>query len=308
MKKCIAIILIFTTLLLTACNNNIEDTSISTSRTNPVESTSVLQTTENKPQETTTETLQTFETTTKNKTDEEQINILKDQIISQKNKSAFIELPSRILFTQPKSKDILMGNTYTSVLGSYVSYYSKADGENYIYCFDPLCDHQDCGAFGLPISSAVLCNERFYTAMMKSFSSFAFDGTDKRNISLTEEFDGCTFWNLHTYAEYLYIEALMPTGEQHILQYNTKNENCIDLTEKTGNFINIDFFYNDIIYGYNNGLPIQCDLHFENIQEIEDFRFQYDLIEGSRFIWKCMEEKIIMAKSPLNVLVFSYMI
>ena len=289
MKKIIALFLILSTLCLTACNNQIVETSISINNTEQIETTSTTKTM--KTSETKTETLQTFETTTKNKTDEEQINILKDQIISQKNKSAFIELPSRILFTQPKSKDILMGNTYTSVLGSYVFYYSKADGENYIYCFDPLCDHQHCGAFGLPISSAVLCNERFYTAMMKSFSSFAFDGTDKRNISLPEEFDGCTFWNLYAYAEYLYIEALMPTGEQHILQYNTKNENCIDLTEKTGNYINIDFFYNDIIYGYDNGLPIQCDLHIENIQKTEDFRFQYDLIEGSRFIGKCTEEK-----------------
>ena len=50
--------------------------------------------------------------------------------------------------------------------GEYTVYYSKADGEIYVNCFDPLCEHKECSASGTLISKMVYCNGRFYTINM----------------------------------------------------------------------------------------------------------------------------------------------
>ena len=50
---------------------------------------------------------------------------LKDTIVYNLN-MGFIDIPSRIVYQAGK-----------------VYYYSKADGKAYVYCFDPLCEHND---------------------------------------------------------------------------------------------------------------------------------------------------------------------
>ena len=50
---------------------------------------------------------------------------------------------SRAFFVETSSKIIFWGNVSAVGKKSYVYYYSKADGEFYPFCFDPLCQHQD---------------------------------------------------------------------------------------------------------------------------------------------------------------------
>ena len=50
---------------------------------------------------------------------------------------------SRAFFVETSSKIIFWGNVSAVGKKSYVYYYSKADGEFYPFCFDPLCQHKD---------------------------------------------------------------------------------------------------------------------------------------------------------------------
>jgi hypothetical protein len=52
---------------------------------------------------------------------------LKDTIVSNMTRD-FIDLPSRIIYEGTNG---------------IIYYYSKADGNAYVYCFDPLCEHTD---------------------------------------------------------------------------------------------------------------------------------------------------------------------
>ena len=286
MKKIIATLLMLSILCLTACNNNTVETSTSTNNTEQTESTEYYQTTENMQ---TSETTASSETTTKSEQPKEnqgyQVpNELKDKIIPYGDHQRFIELPSRILYTHRLAEDKLMGNRYSVMSNSYLCYYSKADKENYVYCFDPLCDHKDCSASAVLVSTTTYCNGRFYAINLKGGHSFAFDGTEKKKLDFSENFGGYTFWNIDSYDIYVYIRSVAPTGEPHLLQLNTETDEIVNLTEKTGKNIGIAFFYNGKIYGSCDGKQIRCDLSFENIEEYERPFLQYDLIEGNMFI------------------------
>ncbi|MBQ8496827.1 MAG: hypothetical protein IJ489_05145 [Clostridia bacterium] len=290
MKKALAIFLIIATLGLTACNNQTVETSTYTNKTEQTESTSASQKTETTTASTqTSETTATSETTTNtaqaNENQGYQVpNELKDKIIPYGERQRFIELPSRILYTHRLAEDMLMGNRYAIASNSYLCYYSKADGENYVYCFDPLCEHKDCSASAVLVSMTTYCNDRFYAINLKGCYSFAFDGTEKKKLDLSKNFGGYTFWNIVSYDIYVYINSVAPTGETHLLQLNTKTGEIVDLTEKTGKSIGIAFFYNGKIYGSCDGKSIRCDLSFENIEEYERPFLRYDLIEGNTFI------------------------
>ena len=295
MKKWIALFLILSTLCLTSCNNQTIDTSTSVSKTEQTETTTTSQTTETiATSETTTvtsqtsETITTSETTTKTEQPENPIHQvpdeLKDKIILFGQNQQFIELPSRILYTHRLAEDQRMGDRYSLMSNSYLCYYSKADGENYVYCFDPLCEHKECSASGTLISKMVYCNGRFYTINMKQCYSFSFDGTEKKKIDLYKGFGGYTLWNITSYDIYVYIQTTTQNGDKNFLQLNTETGEIIDLTEKTGKTIGIAFFYNGKIYGSCDGKQIRCDLSFENIEEYERSFLQYDLIEGNTFI------------------------
>ena len=64
---------------------------------------------------------------------------LKDTIVSNITRD-FIDLPSRVVYEQG-------GTTY---------YYSKADGKAYVYCFDPLCKHDNGYCLAAPQSEETL--------------------------------------------------------------------------------------------------------------------------------------------------------
>ena len=97
--------------------------------------------------------------------------------------SAFIQMPSRVI-----------------MVDRILSYYSKADGGYYTFCFDPLCDHksQNCIAqkFQYTNGSASLLGiypvyseytNRFYLPRVDNIFSSKFDGTDIKNeVSLGE--------------------------------------------------------------------------------------------------------------------------
>ena len=289
MKKIISILLILLILCLTACNNQTVETSTSTSKTGQTEIMSTSQTTENIQ---TSETTISSETTNQaEKTNENQgyqvPKELKNKIVSYDRLQPFIELPSRIVFTHRTQKDELIGNRYGMTIGTqFICYYSKVDGETYIYCFDPLCEHKDCSAYGKQVHNLVFCNNRFYTGMLKNIYTFAFDGTDERILKLPEECDGFSFLfsQIYAYDQYVYITATAPNGNYHMLKIDTVTEKIIDLTEKLGRFIGISFFYNGKIYGSDGGNLIRCDLSFENIETYAYPKWNDYFTEGSSFI------------------------
>ena len=189
MKRLITIILIFSTLCLTACNNQTVETSTSTNKTEQTETTSASQTTESTQTSGTTSATQeslSSETTTE-KTEIPEIPKgyeipaeLQDKIIKKDNLT-FLELPSRILFSHYLNSGEWVGDYYDIEGGQYLSYYSKADGEVYINCFDPLCEHSDCSAVTGFSDNTFFIDNRFYEIYpFGQIVSYYFDGTDKR--------------------------------------------------------------------------------------------------------------------------------
>ena len=251
MKKLFALLLAFTLLFLTACNNNpadsTTDTGTGTGMVNP----------QNPVQPSELE--------------------LKDTIVYNLNRG-FIDLPSRVLYEQS-------GRVY---------YYSKADGNAYVYCFDPLCEHNDeyCMSNpGIDLNSLYIffINNRFYYPMSRGqIVSFSFDGTD-RKIEYDHENDGSLqqIWG-HCMAvgPYIYIE--MPSyasedGIAHTWRFNVETREMEDLTEKTGNYIRPNFFYNGMLYGYGQGIErVKTDIDLTYCEEIETIPSSYHF-SGSRF-------------------------
>ena len=301
MKKIISILLILLILCLTACNKNIEDdTSVSEKQSEQTESTSISQTTETTKIQTSDTTssiqeTQTSETTTE-KTEIPEIPkgyeipaALQDKII-QKGNPTFIELPSRILFSHYLNSGKWVGDRYQIDSGRYLSYYSKADGEVYINCFDPLCEHEDCSANGGAMGpNSFFIRNRFY--MLINYEgqmlSFNFDGTDTKVEYVLE--DDSLAWksNNIAYDKYIFIQTLLSNGEKHTFRYDVETKAMEDLTGKTGNYIEPWFVYNGIIYGYNaDGLSIKTDLDLSYEEETEYLygKAFYDLVSGHRLI------------------------
>ena len=219
MKRLIATIFILSTIFLTACNNPTVETSTSSNKTEQTDSTSVLQTTESTQTSGTTSATQeslSSETTTE-KTEIPEIPkgyeipvALQDKII-QKGNPTFIELPSRILFSHYLNSGKWVGDRYQIDSGRYLSYYSKADGEVYINCFDPLCEHEDCSANGGAMGpNSFFIRNRFY--MLINYEgqmlSFNFDGTDTKVEYVLE--DDSLAWksNNIAYDKYIFIQTL----------------------------------------------------------------------------------------------------
>ena len=197
---------------------------------------------------------------------------LKDTIINNKTED-FIALPSRIIYTESAA--------------SYVYYYSKADGKAYVYCFDPLCEHNDGYCLANPgnlealisgVNTAMFINNRFYfTTLNGKIVSFSFDGTDMKI-----EYDGdyeinANPWspNPIAYDKYIYIPLRADEkGNPHALRFNTETGEMEDLTEKTGNYILPIFFYNGEIYGRDvNMLWAKSDIDVNHCEAIEEIPF-----------------------------------
>ena len=273
MKKFSALLLVIAMLFLTACHQETAETSASASDTLQTEITSSQ----------TTDTTQTIETTTQKIPDQTEHTIspevpehLKGQLVGIGTNKNFIELPSRILFTATLSTDYPVGDEYWGTSSDYLVYYSKADGEIYVNCFDPLCDHYGCSAVGFVSvgSSQFFIGERFYELNpMGEILSFSFDGTDKRPEFDADygDYEGTAPWsrNRLAYDRYIYIDFLTENEEYHTLRYDTETQTMEDLTEKTGNYILALYAYNGEIYGRDaNGLAIKTDLALSYTEEV----------------------------------------
>ena len=243
MKKLFAFLLAYMMLFLTACNQT-------------------------PPNETTTDDLQNQE---------------KPQDIVRNGFSDFIDIPSRILFEQRA------GSNATDPI--YVFYYSKADGKAYVYCFDPLCDHSGGKCLAKPqdfehianfeLKNMFFINGRFYAANQRGqIYSFAFDGSDlkieygKDSFTVDEFNEYSLYWspNFRAYDKYIYIPMNADeNGNQHTLRFNTETKEMEDLTEKTGNCILPQFFYNGELYGRDTklGTWIKADLDLKEMTPIE---------------------------------------
>ena len=208
---------------------------------------------------------------------------LKDTIVSNITRD-FIDLPSRVVYEQG-------GTTY---------YYSKADGKAYVYCFDPLCEHDNGYCLAAPQSEETIgfhfgytffINNRFYYHTgFGQIISFAFDGTDKK-IEYDAEYDlsaisGNPWGKCTAIGPYIYIELrsyASEDGKAHTLRFNAETSEMEDLTEKTGNYISPVYFYNGMLYGYNSTPGyLKSDLDLNFCEEIEQL-YSSSFSSGSRF-------------------------
>ena len=115
-----------------------------------------------------------------------------------------IGLPSRIVFQAAIGDGPKL--TY---------YYSKADGNAYVYCYDPLCDHTKYTCLGNPqkdhtgwfFNQTFFINNRFYAidAYGKIYS-FAFDGTDKK-LEYDAGYLARVWRGPIAYGPYIYIDS-----------------------------------------------------------------------------------------------------
>ncbi|MBQ8496828.1 MAG: hypothetical protein IJ489_05150 [Clostridia bacterium] len=280
MKKIFLILFVLSLLFLTSCSNtktpetsteNIETTSHmeSTETSQKIESTSVSQTTETSSSDNTIPNLPT-----------------KSESVVLGKVGKFTDMKSRILFQQKVS-----GN-------NRLVYYSKADGETYVFCFDPLCEHKS-GCSSLPgiVYQMSYCenDNRFYLTDRFQLSSFSFDGIDNQKSFLEGIDKSIRLEDTKAYKQYIYISALLPTEEKHQIRYDTDMKKTIDLTEKTGLYSKISYFYDGYIYGiwqypdpenpesiiYQYG---RTDLNFENFEALEAPSFNYLFAEGQDLI------------------------
>ena len=176
------------------------------------------------------------------------LDAYRGKVVAASTLNDFIDASSRIVFVGD------MNHTYTF-------YYSKADGKAYIYCFDPICKHEDCMAspqtMKWSLSDTVFYGNRFYVlSAYGTMLSFSFDGTDRKiEYDLEYEFPDefrYTVWNpCGLYGPYLYISLKMDVSgaERQMLRYNMETGEMENLTEKTGNYISPAYFYNGMIYG-----------------------------------------------------------
>ena len=274
MKKLFALLLAFSCLFLTACNNN------------PADSTTGMGTgTDNSQNTGTVNELELKETIVYNRTID------------------FIDLPSRVIY----------GNR------GKIYYYSKVDGKAYVYCFDPLCKHDegDCFAepwnsmetIGFDLEKTFFINNRFYGHTgYGQIVSFSFDGTDKK-IEYDAEYDlsaisGGPWGNCTAIGPYIYIELRSfgsEDGKAHMLRFNVETGEMEDLTEKTGNYILPAYFYNGMLYGYKSGAGyLKSDLDLTSCEEIEQL-YTAKFFSGSRFLRIVRDQDGIAKISAYNV-------
>ena len=197
-----------------------------------------------------------------------------------------LEIPSRIFFSN---------QIETTEKRFY--YYSKADGNAYVYCFDPLCDHTDYTCLGNPtstlpyvgffdVNSVHFINNRFYCVhSYGTIYSFAFDGTDKK-LEYDAKYYTDVWGGGMAYGPYIYIDS---TAEEdpHIWRYNVETKEMEDLTEKTGNYVYPHFFYNGMLYGYGDKTVdtfFKADLDFNTVEEISPSIIPMDVCSGNIFV------------------------
>ena len=220
---------------------------------------------------------------------------VKDTIFYNLN-MGFIDLPSRIIYDTGK-----------------VYYYSKADGNAYVYCFDPLCEHKDgyCMANSSTAKAPFIfentffINNRFYYHTgFGQIISFSFDGTDKKieYDGEYEEFEiSGNFWgHCMSAGHYIYIDLYSyasEDGKAHTLRFNVETGEMEDLTEKTGNYIWPTFLYNGMIYGYDEGIGfLKADLDLNSCEEIEKIPYRHSCLGSCFYNIVCDQDGIMKVR------------
>ena len=226
---------------------------------------------------------------------------LQDQIVT-RSSNYLIELPSRIVFEATINGE---RRTY---------YYSKADGNAYVYCFDPLCDHTKYTCLGNPgsetsgwrFASTAFINNRFYTVdQYGKIYSFSFDGTDRKLEYDAGYYVHKIVWGgMVAYGPYIYISS---SAEEfpHTLRFNTETKKMEDLTEKTGNYIHARYFYNGMLYGSGTDDMVdtffKADLNLNTMEAINSTIIPYRQCSGSILVGIASKERESIAEWPEDI-------
>ena len=254
MKKYIALFLaiVSITVLICSCGQTVEPVETQTDTNGEIITTTTTEkqtTTKSNDGETTnsknTTTDKSLETTSLsiNKTTSNTHGIkIGYSLIS--TEATFIETPSRVIISKGAN--------------GRISYYSKADGEIYTFCFDPLCNHNSKNCFTYkfkfnyfiqPVYSEY--NQRLYLPRQDCLYSSKFDGTDIRlevalgeyGLNLEKNLNGGdSIKYVQAYDNYIYFSyptvkntnATDSASHHELYRYNVDTKKLENLFESTG--------------------------------------------------------------------------
>jgi hypothetical protein len=95
-------------------------------------------------------------------------------------------------------------------------------------------------------------------------------------------------------APYIYIDQrsyASEDGKAHTLRFNVETGEMVDLTEKTGNYMYLTFFYNGMIYGFDEGVRFfKADIDLNSCEEIERIPYS-EQFWGSRFFTEAYDDE-----------------
>ena len=257
MKKLFALLLAFSCLFLTACNQ--------------------------KPADSTTGTGNPQNSVQPNETE------LKDTIIYNKTRD-FIDLPSRVVYENGGTVYYYSKVDKKAYLYCFDPLCEHSGG----VCLAHMRGNTDSILF-IDLRQSLFVNNRFYAMSTNGkIVSFAFDGMDMK-IEYDAGYDvNANAWspNPTSYGNYIYIPMRADEkGNPHTLRFNTETGEMEDLTEKTGNYILPTFFYNGEIYGYDAGVGrLKSDLDLNYCEEIEKIPYSSNFL-GSYFFGTAFDEK-----------------
>lgn len=222
--------------------------------------------------------------------------------------SQFVETPTRLLYLD----------------AGYLYYYNKLDGENYYFCFDPLCKHnEECISakfekmdFFRPIRYCAE-NNRFYAIMGTDFVSMSFDASDLKILhsfgnenALNDRVYGTNMLKyLELYDGYAYMTVEdANTGDRKLYRYDFKTETMINLMENSEIIDHMDYFTinDEKIYFWaasdDNVAFYQADINLNNIQKLSDqFTGNYNtcIFDEDKIYMMRDTRKLINSKSTI---------
>lgn len=171
-------------------------------------------------------------------------------VVSHDTNSTMTETPTRLIYS----------------IDSKLYYYNKITRESYIFCFDPLCEHDfylGCisskfSDSGDGLTSVQYCehNNRFYALRGDKLCSFSFDGSDlKIEYSFGEEGDFDNFYyltkmsNLSIWKNRVYFSRTdEELGTREIWYFNIDNQSVVNLTKNLQGSAGSILIQNDSLY------------------------------------------------------------
>lgn len=145
----------------------------------------------------------------------------------------FVHVLSRSIETKSK---VLINADVTGISTLY--YYSKADGEFYPFCFDPLCNHKGKSCIGTLLADyerasikadhVFFIDDRFYFVSGKKIYSCSEFATDLR-VELTFDFKPYWFGNDGNYLLFTYLDD---DGGINNIAYDLNSKKLTNMSEK----------------------------------------------------------------------------